>query len=112
MRMLSSKNHQAHKIDESALISFNITDPHKVHICDLDIEFCWLLRSNFLEHYNCKIDFNKKTTCDQFRNFTFIQGNSRHNFWQYTEINTLQQNEYNQHNLHWLMNGTNLQIKM
>lgn len=39
--------------------SINIFDQNMVYICKLDIEFDSLLGSDFLEHYNCVIDFNE-----------------------------------------------------
>lgn len=71
--MIQGITNQKILINESTLIPFNASDPHKVYICNLDIEFDGLLGSDFLEHYNCVIDFNKKELITNFKTIPLLK---------------------------------------
>lgn len=49
------------------MIPFNKDDPHRVYICNLDIDFDGLLGSDFLDHYNCIIDFKERKLVTNFK---------------------------------------------
>lgn len=58
-------------INESTLVLFNTFDPYKVYIRNLAIEFDGFMGSDFLEHYSCAIDFNKKQLISYFKTISW-----------------------------------------
>ena len=54
-------------IQESTLIPFNINNPCKVYIYNLDIEFDGILGLDFLEHYECIIDLKSNLLKTNFK---------------------------------------------
>lgn len=48
------------RFNELTLVFFKIDDPHKIYICNLDIEFDRLPGSQFLEQSNCIVDIKNR----------------------------------------------------
>lgn len=53
--------------NESTLVPLNYKVPHKVYICNLDIDFDGIWGSNFLEHYQYIVDITNFETIPLYK---------------------------------------------